>query len=132
MAEIIEVPLENSATEPENSAPEPENSAPEQETPEPPAVESADVVPVPAPTPPAPKPKARPKGRPKGAPNKPKPKPAPAPPSPAEPELPQYVQEHLPPPPMDLATALLGMIRDGEQRRRDHRVAKYAHWVGNF
>ena len=133
MADIQEIPVEkikyiqNNAAEIENiqnNAAENENNAAEIEN------NAAEIVNNAA----APKKK----GRPKGALNKKK---ATQPAQPAQPVQPQRLAQPVqpaqptyfsPPPPIDPTAELLGMLRQGMARQREHRVAKYANWVQRF
>ena len=121
---IQEIPVENAAEieNIQNNAAENENNAAEIEN------NAAEIVNNAA------APKKR--GRPKGALNK-RPKPQrgsvqPAQPAqpvqPAQPAQPTYFS----PPPVDPTAELLGMLRQGMARQREHRVAKYANWVQRF
>ena len=134
MADIQEIPVEkiqdiqNNAAEIENiqnNAAENENIQAEIEN------NAAEIVNNAA------APKKR--GRPKGALNKPKPprssvqptQPA-QPVQPVQPVQPAQPTYFSPPPPIDPTAELLGMLRQGMARQREHRVAKYANWVQRF
>ena len=128
MADIQEIPVEkiqdiqNNAAEIENiqnNAAENENNAAENEN-----IQAENENNAAAP---------KKRGRPKGALNKKKPtQPVPVQP----PRLAQPVQSAQPtyfsPPPIDPTAELLGMLRQGMARQREHRVAKYANWVQRF
>jgi len=132
MADIQEIPVEkiqdiqNNAAEIENiqnNAAENENIQAEIEN------NAAEIVNNAA------APKKR--GRPKGALNKKKPAQPAQPVQPVQPQrLAQPVQPAQPtyfsPPPIDPTAELLGMLRQGMARQREHRVAKYANWVQRF
>jgi len=130
MADIQEIPVEkiqdnqNNAAEIQNNAAENENIQAETEN------NAAEIVNNAA------APKKR--GRPKGALNKKKPA---QPAQPAQPVQPQRLAQPVqpaqptyfsPPPPIDPTAELLGMLRQGMARQREHRVAKYANWVQRF
>ena len=81
------------------------------------------------------------RGRPKGALNKKKPAQPAQPAQPVQPVQPQRLAQPVqpaqptsfsPPPPIDPTAELLGMLRQGMARQREHRVAKYANWVQKF
>jgi hypothetical protein len=120
MADIQEIPVAeienngNNAAEIQNIAAEIENNAAE--------IENNAAVP-------------KKRGRPKGALNK-KPKPPRGSVQPVQ-QLVQPVQQpaqpaYFSPPPVDPTVELLGMLRNGLARQREHRVAKYASWVQRF
>jgi hypothetical protein len=132
MADIQEIPVEkiqdiqNNAAEIENI----QNNAAENENIQAETENTAEIVNNAA------APKKR--GRPKGALNKKKPTQPVQPVQPVQPpRLAQPVQPaqptyFSPPPPVDPTAELLGMLRQGMARQREHRVAKYASWVQRF
>ena len=135
-AEIEELPIDAPMAEGREEAPE--EPAPLEEEPAPREEEPAPQEEEPAP------PEVKPKrGRPPGSKNKearakaaPKPKAkakntAP-PPSEDEEPLPQYVQESLDQPSMDLTARLFGLLQSHERQRVDRRRATYASWVNRF
>jgi hypothetical protein len=122
MADIQEIPVENAAEieNIQNNAAENENNAAENEN-----IQAENENNAAAP---------KKRGRPKGALNKKKPaQPVPVQPprlAPAQPV--QSAQAYFSPPPIDPTAELLGMLRQGMARQREHRVAKYASWVQRF